>query len=332
MRRRSPRRRLLVLAGLIATASLVLLGYLQYRLALRPVGEGTARIFEVQTGQSAPSIATALKTTGLIRDRNAFITYINFHGLRGRLKAGTYSLSPFLSGPDIAQALAAGKTLTRRLVIPEGSRLSQIQDLARQQGIPAADFQAALKAPHAQAFLAGKPAAVDLEGYLFPDSYEINAHTTAAILVDQMLAAFGDRVGPEYTQAFAGQGLSLHQGLTLASIVEREVSNPSDRPIVAQVFLKRYRAGQPLGSDVTTAYAAALLGVPFNLDLNSPYNTRKFAGLPPGPICSPGLSALDAVAHPAATDYLYFLAGKDGKTYFARTYAEHQRNIQLHLQ
>jgi len=101
--------------------------------------------------------------------------------------------------------------------------------------------------------------------------------------------------------------------------------------VVAQIFLKRLKLGQALGSDVTTHYAADLLGVPFNTDLNSPYNTRRVVGLPPGPICSPGLSAMDAVAHPAGTDYLFFLSGKDGKTYFAKTYAEHQLNIKKHL-
>jgi UPF0755 protein len=114
-------------------------------------------------------------------------------------------------------------------------------------------------------------------------------------------------------------------------MVEREVNIATDRPIVAQVFLTRLRLGQMLGSDVTTHYAADLLGVPFNINIDSRYNTRRYTGLPPGPICSPGLGSMDAVAHPAATDYLYFLSGKDGKTYFAKTYAEHQANIVKHL-
>jgi UPF0755 protein len=227
--------------------------------------------------------------------------------------------------------LVSGKALTNRLIVPEGYRLAQIQKMAAQYGIAEADFAAAVKAPHAQSFLATKPATVDLEGYLFPDSYEIDKATTATSLVDTMLATFGERVGPEYVQAFAAEGLTLHQGLTLASVVEREVNIPEDRPIVAQIFLKRFKTGMALGSDVTVHYAADLLGVPFNLDLNSPYNTRKYPGLPPGPICNPGLSALDAVAHPATTDYLFFLTGKDGKDYFAKTYAEHQQNIDRHL-
>jgi UPF0755 protein len=303
-----------------------------YWLGLQPVSAaGIERRFEVSLGQSAPQIAAELKADGLIRDRNAFLTYLNFHGLRGRLKAGFYELSPAMSAAVIARKLAAGQTDANRLVVPEGSTLKTIAKRAAEHGIKPADFEAALAASHTQAFLGSKPAGVTLEGYLFPDTYDLSGGATAAQLVELMLTTFGQRVGAEYVQAFTAQGLTLHQGLTLASIVEREVNIAADRPIVAQIFLKRFREKMPLGSDVTTHYAADLAGVPFNLDINSPYNTRKFNGLPPGPICSPGLSALDAVARPAKTDYVYFLTGRDGKTYFAKTYPEHQRNITRYL-
>jgi UPF0755 protein len=306
--------------------------YVNYRLGLHAASRSqVAQTFVVERGETAPKIADHLKMAKLIINRSAFITYVNFHGLRPRIQAGTYSLRPSLSVPELADILANGRTQADRLIIPEGYTLSQIRKAAAKFGISTTDFNAALAAPHTQSFLNDKPASVDLEGYLFPDSYQVEKGTTAADLIDQMLTTFGRRVGSSYAQAFTTQGLSVHQALTLASVVEKEVSNASDRPIVAQVFLKRYKLGMPLGSDVTTQYAADQAGVAFNLELNSPYNTRKFAGLPPGPICSPGLSSLDAVAHPAMTDYLYFLAGKDGKTYFAKTYPEHQRNIQLHL-
>ncbi len=332
-RPRQPWRRHPVLYAVVGALSLVVVSsFAAYQLGLRPVAStGSEQQFEVTTGQSAPGIATNLKTAGLIRDRTAFITYINLHGLRSHLKAGIYSLSPTLSGQQIARRLTDGEVDVNRLVIPEGSRLTDIERLAAERGIGKTDFKAALAAPHSQPFLAGKPAGVGLEGYLFPDSYEVGPSTTAGDLVDTMLKTFEQRVGDQYAQAFAAQGLSLHEGLTLASIVEREVNSANDRPIVAQIFLKRFRERMPLGSDVTTHYAADLLGVPFNVDLNSPYNTRRVNGLPPGPICSPGLSSLDAVAHPASTDYLYFLSGKDGRTYFAKTYAEHQQNITKHL-
>ncbi len=325
-------RRRLIKIGLIILV--VLLGslYVSYRLGLRPVAStGAAREFTVATGENAPTIAQHLVDAGLLRDRNAFVTYVNFHLLRPRLKVGLYSISPTLSGSQIANLLAGGRTLSKRFVVPEGYTLVQIEAEAASIGITKAQFKAALATPHSQVFLAAKPAGVSLEGYLFPDSYQIGSATTAASLVGEMLDNFGKRVGPEYTQAFAAEGLSLHQGLTLASIVEREVNTPADRAVVAQIFLKRLKLGQALGSDVTAHYAADLLGVPFNTNLDSPYNTRLVVGLPPGPICSPGLSAMDAVAHPAGTDYLFFLSGKDGKTYFAKTYAEHQLNIKKYL-
>jgi UPF0755 protein len=319
------------LAGM-TLSTLLVLGYAAYRWGLMaPGGNGGAVAFDVKSGQRAPQVADALKTAGLIRDRNAFLTYINFHGLRSRLKAGSYSLDSAMSGQRIAGVLTEGKATANRLVIPEGYRLSQIRQLLVEKGFSGVDFDAALAAPHAQAVLGSRPAGVNLEGYLFPDSYTIGASTTPANLVDAMIDNFGQRVGPDYVKAFQSQGLTLHQGLTLASIVEREVNNAADRPIVAQIFLKRLRDKMPLGSDVTVEYASTLAGVPFNLDLDSPYNTRKFSGLPPGPICNPGLSALDAVAKPATTDYTYFLSGKDGKTYFAKTYAEHQQNIDKYL-
>ena len=306
--------------------------YISYRINLKAVDTSEkAQVFIVNRGETAPKIADNLKSAGLIRDRSTFVSYVNFHGIRPRIQAGTYSLRPSLTTPEIADILANGRTQADRLIIPEGYTLTQIRKAANKFGITTADFDTALTEQHTQSFLSGKPASVNLEGYLFPDSYQVETGTTATALIDQMLATFGRRVGPSYVQAFAVQGLSVHQALILASIVEKEVSNVNDRPIVAQVFLKRYKLGMPLGSDVTTQYAADLAGVAFNLELNSPYNTRKIAGLPPGPICSPGLSSLDAVAHPAVTDYLYFLAGKDGKTYFAKTYPEHQRNISLHL-
>jgi UPF0755 protein len=322
-------RNLIIVAAVIIVLVLV---YGLYRYQLRPVaGSGKARVFTVASGERVPTVAGDLKQAGLIRDRNAWLTYVNFHGLRSQIKAGTYSLAPSQSGQQIANVLATGKDTLDQLVIPDGYTIANIETLAAEDGISKASFQAALAAPHNQSFLASKPADVSLEGYLFPDTYAIGPQTTASVLVNEMLDNFGKQVGPSYTQAFAAEGLTLHQGLTLASIVEKEVSKSTDRPIVAQIFLKRYHTGISLGSDVTVQYASDLAGVPFDLSLNSPYNTRLNVGLPPGPICNPGLSALDAVAHPAATDYLYFVTGTDGVTYYADTLAQHNANIAAHV-
>jgi UPF0755 protein len=324
-----------LISGALALFLLALpVSYTVYRLDLRPAaGSGSVKEFQVATGDNAPKIADHLEAAGLIRNRNAFITYINLHGLRPRLQAGTYLITPTDSAASIAEELAGGKTVTKRLVVPEGYRLSQIETEAASIGIDETAFKAALAAPHTQSFLAGKPADVDLEGYLFPDSYQISPSTTPDELVNAMLNNFGKRVGPEYVQAFQAEGLTLHQGLTIASIVEREVNIAADRPIVAQIFLKRFRTGMPLGSSVTACYAYSLQTGSSSCNENSvaniqsPYNTLIHPGLPPGPISSPGLSSLDAVAHPASTDYLYFITDKDHVDRFAHTYAEHQANI-----
>jgi UPF0755 protein len=316
----------------IAFIALVLVLYVGYRFGLQPVSTNAqTKIFTVLSGQDAQVIATNLKAQDLIRDRTSFITYVNLHGMRPDLKVGQYALAPDMSAQTIAGIIADGKTVAKNLVIPEGYRLTQIESAAAAVGIAPAAFTAALAAPHTNSFLATKPAGVSLEGYLFPDSYQVSPSTTALELVDEMLTDFGNRVGPAYTQAFTAEGLSLHQGVTIASIVQAEVSNPADQPIVAQIFIKRLQVGMPLGSDETAQYAADLDGVPFSTSINSPYNTLLVKGLPPGPICSPGLAALDAVAHPATTDYLYFLTGKDGKNYYATTYAQHEENIAKYL-
>jgi UPF0755 protein len=194
-----------------------------------------------------------------------------------------------------------------------------------------------MAASYSNQFLNARPAGATLEGYLFPDTYLIAPSTTPQHLVQSMLNNFERRVTPELVSGLSKQGLNLHQGVTLASIVEKEANKDEDRAKVAQVFLKRMRMGMKLDSDVTVQYAAGLepdaqKETAENIrTLDSPYNSYRYAGLPPGPICSPGLSAIRAVINPARTDFLYFVADKDGSTHFAKTFAEHQANINKYL-
>jgi UPF0755 protein len=209
MTRRPNRRRLAVIITAAAPLFIILVLYVSYRVGLRPVSDtGAAQQFTVSAGENAPRIGQHLLDAKLIRNRDAFVTYVNFHGLRPRLKVGTYLISPTLSAGEIAELLAGGRTLSKRVVVPEGSTLRKIQDIAVAAGIPAADFKAALAAPHSQSFLAGKPPDVDLEGYLFPDSYSISATTTATQLVDTMLDTFASRVAG--TESAPGAHNCLH--------------------------------------------------------------------------------------------------------------------------
>jgi UPF0755 protein len=307
--------------------------YAAYRYQIRPInGRSTTSVsFEIPHGQGVPKIASRLREAGLIRDKNIFLLYVNIHGLRSGLEAGTYSLSSDKSIPEIADILSKGKVMSNLLVIPEGSTLTQIEALATKHGISNADFKAALRDKYTSKYASLRPTKIDLEGYLFPDGYQVSRSTSAHQLVQNMLTTLDRRLTPELVKALATQGLDVHQGLTLASMIEKEVANASDRPIVAQVFLSRLAAGQALQSDVTVLYASALEDVPFDLKLDSPYNTYVHKGLPIGPICSPGLDAINAAAHPAKTDYLYFVSGKDGRTHFSKTLPEHLAKVAKYL-
>jgi len=305
--------------------ALLAAGSVWYHLELRPVNpHGSSQLFTVQPGQRTPAIAANLQSDGLIRSKDAFITYLGLHGLRGKLKAGIFRLSPAESSVKVANILTANGPGARQLTVIPGDTLAQIEALAASQGISQADFAAALTASHSQPVLDSKPADVSLEGYLYPDTYGLGPTVTASSLVDMMINNLAAHVTPQMEQKFAVQGLSFHQALTLASILEKEVSGSADQAKAAQVFLKRLQVGMPLESDVTAAYAQSVG--------NPAYNTYLNKGLPPGPICSPGIGALNAVANPANTDYLYFYSAKNGTTYFEQTYAQHQADIQKYGQ
>jgi UPF0755 protein len=305
-----------------------------YKISLRPVASATkaAVSFEIKPGEKPQTVAQHLKAAGLIKSQEAFLLYITLHGQRRELQAGTYTLSPASDLPVIADILSQGRVAVHRLVIPEGTTVARIGELALPYGINGDDFNAALSGHYSQSWLADRPPGTSLEGYLFPDSYQIGKSTTAAELVTAMLNNFDRRVvAAGFKPRLAARGLSLHQGLTLASIIEQEVAAAADRPVVAQIFLARLAAGQPLESDVTVHFGADQLGASFDTHLDSLYNTYLHTGLPPGPICNPGLNALEAVASPAQTQFKYFLSGKDGVTHFARTFAEHQANVAKYL-
>ncbi len=320
-------------AYMLAAGFVVGLGLLAalawFALALRPVNGANHLPVSVvvNPGDGSRTIATHLLEQHLIRDRTAFLIYLTKRGLVSRLKSGYYLFSQADSARLIAVAIAGGKSNEHSLVVPEGTTLAQIERLMVQQGLNQDQVDLALHTSYSYDFLQGRPTD-SLEGYLFPDTYTLNPGISPTQAVMAMLNVFQRKVTPSIIDGFARQGLDLNQGLTLASIVEREVASPTDRQMVAQVFLKRLQMGLPLESDVTVEYAANLTGRGFSTQLNSPYNTYLQAGLPPGPICNPGLEAMEAVINPARTDYLYFVSDSHGHTYFAHTLAEHERNIQ----
>lgn len=324
-----------IVAGIAATAVMAMALGGWYWVELQPVSSHPTRNldYSLASGTRVTDVAKQLQRQGIIRNALAFTWYVTVTDLRRSLEAGTYSLNPAQSTPQIARVIAGGQIAQHNLVVPEGSTVTQIRTAVGKKGIGADTFNAALGATYTSTALAGRPAGDDsLEGYLYPDTYEIKQPPNAQTVIQTMLDSFSREVNAtDIPQGFAAQGLSLHQGVTLASIVEKEVPGDQDRAMVAQVFLNRMKTGLPLQSDVTVNYASLLTGLPFSTSLNSPYNTYLNKGLPPGPICNPGLSAMKAVAHPQPNTYLYFVAGKDGVTHYATTYQQHQQNVQLYL-
>lgn len=329
---RLPRRLLIVVLALVCllVAATAVVRY-EYTKNLQPVSSShQVHNVTVLLGSSASSIAKQLKQSGLIRSSAAFEWYVNSHEYRDKLQAGTYSFMPSQSTPQIVEALVNGKVATDLVTILPGQRLGQIRDTFIKSGFKPAAVDTALKAgQYRDAFpaLADNPPSAGLEGFLYPDSYQKTANTDPKQIVQEALSEMQEHLTVELRNGFAKHGLTTYQGVTLASIIEQEVAESADKPKVAQVFLKRLHSGMTLGSDVTAYYGAIKDGQTPSLNYDSPYNTHLHKGLPPGPISAVSESSLHAAAHPAKTDWLYFVAGDNDKTYFSKTLEQHNANV-----
>ncbi|HSX23719.1 MAG TPA: endolytic transglycosylase MltG, partial [Candidatus Saccharimonadales bacterium] len=278
-------------------------------------------------GATVQTIGKQLQDQGLVRTAWAFEWYVRNHDARDRLQAGTYSLRPNQGVVEIVNILTHGKVATDKVTILPGQRLDQVREaLINNAGFSAAGVDAALNSNlySDSPALSDKPSGANLEGYLYPETFQKTADTKPEVIIRASLDQMQKHLTPEIRAAIVKQGLTVHEGVILASIIEQEVSNPKDKPVVAQIFLRRLKEGMQLGSDVTAFYGAIKAGQTPSVTYDSPYNTRLHPGLPPGPISNVSASSLAAVAQPASTDYLYFVAGDDGVTYFSHTLQEHQ--------
>lgn len=320
---------------LIFLAAVAAGAFIWYRLSLHPVNSSdTSKVrVTINEGTAPASIEQTLKSDHLIRSTLAFEIYTRLTDTRSKLQAGVYSFSPSDSLPSIVDKLVGGKVDQFEITFLPGATVAQDKAALVASGYSQAEVDAAFNKQYDHPLFATKPASADLEGYVYGETYKFDSDATVEQILTKTFDEFYATITADnLVEGFQKQGLTLYQGITLASIVQREVSNPDDQRQVAQIFLKRLSIGMPLGSDVTYHYAAQKLGVAPTPTLDSPYNTRIYPGLPPGPIAAPGRMALDAVANPAAGDYLYFLSGDDGKTYYATTEQEHQANIANHCQ
>jgi UPF0755 protein len=305
-----------------------------YYQSLKPVSASNHnQSFTVSNGASVQEISTSLDSAGLIRAAWAFEWYIRNEGLREYLLAGTYNLRPSMSVQEIADVLTQGRIATDLVTIPPGARLDQIrQILIQKYGFSETDVDAALNpsnyANHPA--LVDKPKGASLEGYLYPESFQKTGETSPETIIRQSLDEMQKVLTPDLRAKIVRQGLTVHQGVILASIIEQEVSNPEDKSVVAQVFIKRLKEDIRLESDATATYGAVLSGKIDTmsrqqvLSFESDYNTYTHNGLTPTPISNVSAKSLGAVASPSNSDYLYFVSGDDGKTYFSRTIEEHE--------
>jgi UPF0755 protein len=332
-RHRLPRRVWLLLAGLIIilVGGVILTRHVYY-VQLRPVSsDPTSKIFTVQSGDSVKQVAKSLQTAKLIRSAWALELYSHSKELGDQVKAGTYALSPSEGTTSIMTTLTKGKVTTRLVTILPGRRIDQVRaDLINSGFSPSSVDSALQPAQYADLpVMAFKPPSVTtLEGMLWPDSFQKNPDTDPSVIIRESLTEMGEHLTPDVQAEFAAEGLNTYQGLTLTSVILQEVDKPSDQAQVAQVFLSRLQSNSTLGSDVTARYGSIEAGQAPSLSYDSPYNTLIHTGLPPTPISTINASSLYAATHPAATNWLYFVTGDNGTTYFSTNLQDHQAQTQ----
>jgi UPF0755 protein len=255
--------------------------------------------------------------------------YVHSNNLNSKLLAGTYDLSPSQSTQDIVNVITKGTVETNLVTILPGIRIDQVRADLINDGFSPSSVDAALKPSDYQGLpiMSFVPSGTtSLEGLLWPDSFERTSTTPLTQIIKESLTEMSSHLTPSVQAAFASEGLSTYQGLTLTSIVNQEVPAESDQAQVAQVFLSRLKTNMMLGSDVTANYGAVAAGVAPSLSYDSPYNTLIHTGLPPTPISTISASSLAATTHPAATNWLYFVTGDNGITYFSTTLQQQQSN------
>lgn len=291
----------------------------------------------VPRGTSTNGIGELLESHGLISDAFVFRLKSKLEGYDGKFRAGEYYLSPGMSMDQIIEHLLAGRDSATRFTIPEGYDLRRTADALEAQGLIDREtfFKEIEKGEFDYWFVEGlKEGESRLEGYLYPETYEIFVNATEKEIIGKMLSQFNTVFTEEHIKRMQELELSLNEVMILASIVEREAVVSEDRPIIAGVFQHRLRIGMPLQSCATVQYILGeqkpVLSIA-DTQIKSPYNTYLNAGLPPTPICSPGIESINAVLWPEETDYLYFLAKGDGSHVFSVTYEEHLRNKAIYI-
>lgn len=324
---------LVLIAVIIAAAAAS--GWWLYRGTHTPYKgfTGAEQFVEIPSGSSNHAIADRLVDAGIVRDHLTFRAAIEWSGESRKLKAGEYRFDRAMTPIEVIDKIARGDVYVIVITFPEGLNIAEMAKLFESHGFgTAASFVDAARDVKPVRDL--DPAATDLEGYLFPETYAVPRKTDAPKLVHLMVAQFLKALTPDMRAHIAARHEMVRTIVTLASLVEKETAKPEERPIVAAVYENRLRVGMLLQCDPTVIYALERAGRYHgnihkdDLQIDSPYNTYRVAGLPPGPIASPGRASLAAAVAPADADYLYFVSRNDGSHEFAKTLADHNRNVQ----
>lgn len=289
--------------------------------------DGT-QVVVIEKGQTGTEIADMLFERGLIRSTQGFKLWLYLSGTNDKLQTGHYQIPNKVTVRELISLLQEGHVESIRITIPEGYTVGDIAIvLEKNQIMKAKDFLAEAKTYVPYPYMKGtKPATYPVEGFLFPSTYEIPVGATPRDVIQMMADEMNRYLTPAVKKQIQAQHMSIHDFVTLASIVERESLFDADRPTIAGVFKKRLAHGIPLQSDATISYVLGYAKENVTIgdtQLQSPYNTYVSKGLPPGPIANPGKKALDAVLHSENTDYLYFVADKEGHNHFSKSYEEH---------
>ena len=320
--------------------------YLKYRGSdvTEPANPNDTRniTFVVESVESVMTVAWHLEDIGLIKDSDLFRRVVQYWGADQDIQAGVYSLRANMTMEEIMRELRIGRMPTTTVTIPEGWRAEQIAEVLEENGVVSAQefMQAVNSWRDDYDFLRDRPAdsPVGLEGFLFPDTYQLPLHAQASQVLDIMLANWDQRVPQELRDKAKDRGLTLYEAVTVASIVEREAVVAEERPMIAGVYYNRLAQGMYLQADPTVQYALGYyqstgkwwenITQEQYSTVESPYNTYLNPGLPPGPICNPGLASIEAALEPASSKYLFFVHTGDGHHIFAETYEEHLRNYE----
>ncbi len=306
------------------------IGVVFYKFIISPVSSyDNPRIVNIPKGYVLSEVADLLKGEGLIRSVKGF-TFLSFlKGVVNKFKAGEYRLSPSMPPLEILDIITSGKVVLYKVTIPEGYNIREIATLLEKKGM--ANRERCISLAHDKEFLLLIGIDADsLEGYLFPDTYYFGRGADERTILKKMVNTFEKKIAPEFVKRAKEIGLTMHQIITLASLVEKETGKDEERRLISAVFHNRLKKGLRLECDPTVIYVLKDFDGNLrkkDLSIDSPYNTYRYLGLPPGPITNPGKASIKASLYPAESNHLYFVSKGDGGHQFSSTLKEHNRAV-----